>query len=121
MTAQLLTGGLIDTLLSALSAVEEVGADHVNAWVVAWGALGILTALAGDALPQIEDKLRAIPSALRYAFYSKITFVADFGLDAGTFATIVAGACLTLLPCLDVRTLAGSKTHGGDSQSLGEG
>ena len=37
LSAQLLTSGFIDTLLSALSAVEEVGADDVNGLAVSWG------------------------------------------------------------------------------------
>ena len=90
-TTQLLTSGFIDTLMSALSAVEEVGADFVSAHVVVTGALGIPAMLDGEALPQIEDKLRAMPSALRYAKASKIVTMADFGLTAGTFATLVAG------------------------------
>jgi hypothetical protein len=91
LTAELLAVGYIDTLMSALSAVEEVGADRANGCVVVWGGLWILSLLDGEALPQIEDKLRAIPSALRYAKESKIANCADFGVTAGTAATIAAG------------------------------
>ena len=42
-----------------------------------WGALMTLAALDGEALPQIEDKLRAIPSTLRYLKDSKIDFWTD--------------------------------------------
>ena len=119
LTTQLLTSGFIDTLMSALSAVEEVGADNVNAHVVVTGALGIPAMLDGEALLQIEDKLRAIPSALRYAKDSKIVNMADFGLTAGTFATLVAGELHVL--CALRCGLAGSNTHDGCSQSLGEG
>ena len=54
LSAQLLTSGFIDTVMMALSAVEKVGADHVNGNVVVWGPLGLLTLLDGEALPQIE-------------------------------------------------------------------
>jgi hypothetical protein len=99
LSAELLTGGLIDTIILALSAVEEVGAEDVNAMVVVYGALGILASLDGEALPQIEDKLRAIPSELRYANDNEIVCWQDFGYTSGTFATIVAGECLTLTVC----------------------
>jgi hypothetical protein len=105
LTTQLLTSGFIDTLLSALSAVEEVGADNITGCTFVHGALGILTLLTGEAMPQIEDKLRAIPSALRYLKESKITNLADFGQTSGTFATIVAGECLTLLCCVELLNL----------------
>ena len=118
-TTQLLTSGFIDTLMSALSAVEEVGADFVSAHVVVTGALGIPAMLDGEALPQIEDKLRAMPSALRYAKASKIVTMADFGLTAGTFATLVAGELYVL--CALRCGLAGSNPCDGCSQSLGEG
>ena len=111
LSAQLLASGFIDTLMSALSAVEEVGADNVNGPVVCWSALGVLALLDGEALPQIEDKLRAIPSALRYAKDSNISGFIDLGMTAGTFATIVAGACLTLcLASLYWYEVAGSNT-----------
>ena len=99
LTPQLLSGGLIDTLMSALSAVEEVGADHVFGCVVV-SSLWTLALLDGEALRQIEDKLRAIPSALRYLKDSNITHLADFGITTGTYATIVAGELLALCVAL---------------------
>jgi hypothetical protein len=111
ISAQLLTGGFVDTLLSALSAVEEVGADNANAYVVVWGCLMALAALGGEALPQIEDKLRAIPSTLRYLKESQINFWSDFGITAGTFASIVAGECLARCAfCFAVCGVAGPGT-----------
>ena len=44
----------------------------------------------GEALGQIEAKVRAVPSVLRYLYESKITTVADFGGTASTFVTILA-------------------------------
>jgi hypothetical protein len=119
LTTLLLTSGFIDTLISALCAVEKVGADGVNGCMVAWGILAVLTVLDGEALPQIEDKLRAIPSALRYAKDSKLAHMADFGVTAGTYATIVAGESLALCFALLCR-VAGSNTYDDCSLSLGE-
>jgi hypothetical protein len=126
LSAQLLASGFIDTLMSALSAVQEVGADSVNGVVIVWSALGLLALLDGKALPQIEDKLRGINTvrALRYAKGSNISGFVDFGMTAGTFATIVAGAsltlCLALLLYWYMYELARSNTHD-CSQSVGEG
>ena len=44
----------------------------------------------GEALGQIEAKVRAVPSALRYLYESKITNMEDFGVTASTFVTILA-------------------------------
>jgi hypothetical protein len=96
LTPQLLTSGFIDTLISALSAVEEVGAEHVHGFIVIWGAVSMPTILDGEALPQIEDKLRTIPSALRYLKDSKIVHGVAFGLTAAMHATTVAGALCAL-------------------------
>jgi hypothetical protein len=90
LTAQLLSCGFIDVVVAALSAVEKVGEDNVNQGLVVYGLLGFLSVLDGEALPQIEEKLRAIPSALRCVKDSKMTLLADFGLTASIFATIVA-------------------------------
>ena len=97
LTAQLLSCGFIDTLMSALITVEEVGAENVQGLVVI-AALMAIVVLDGEALPQIEDKLRTIPlSALRYLKDSKISHMADFGMTSGVFATIVAGKHLALV------------------------
>jgi hypothetical protein len=45
----------------------------------------------GEALGQIEDKLRAIPSVLRYLIEcQQPNHLSDFGLASGTFVTILA-------------------------------
>ena len=98
LTAELLSCGYIDTLLSALSAAEKVGAENVNAYVICWGSLTVPTLLIGEALPQIEDKLRAIPSVLRYLKDSEIFWVSAFRSTSGTLATIVAGEHSFILP-----------------------
>ena len=90
LTTQLLSCGFIDTLMSALSAVEQVGADHVNGCAVVLGALWLLWQMDGRAMPQIEDKLRAIPSALRYVKDSNISHMLAIGATASTIASIVA-------------------------------
>ena len=120
LSAKLLSCGFIDTVMSALGAVEEVGADNCNGVMVVFGALCVLTVLDGEALPQIEDKLRAIPSALRYLKDVKIAHLADFGYTAGTYATIVAGERLALCFAL-ICGVAVSNKHDVCSQSLGEG
>ena len=90
LTAQLLSCGFIDVVVAALSAVEEVGEDNVNEGLVVYGLLGSLLVLDGEALPQVEEKLRWIPSALRYVKDSKMALLADFGLTSSIYATIVA-------------------------------
>ena len=82
--------------MSALIAVEKVGADKVIDGHVVCGLLWPLAVLQGEALPQIEDRLRAIPSALRYVKDSKLAFIEDFGFTAGTYGTIVGGEHCTL-------------------------
>jgi hypothetical protein len=91
LTAQVLSCGFIDIVVLALIAVEKVGAENVHGCVIVCGLVWTMSVIEGEALPQIEDKLRAIPSALRYMKDSKITQVSDVGMTAGTFATIVAG------------------------------
>eukprot|EP01046_Picozoa_sp_COSAG06_P011845 COSAG06_NODE_682_length_13115_cov_17.917793_4_plen_497_part_00 len=90
LTAQLLSSGCIDIVVSALTAVEQLGSENVNGLVVVWSILRFLTILDGEALGQIEAKLRAVPSALRYLYESKITNCADFGQTTSTFVTILA-------------------------------
>ena len=90
LTAELLSCGFIDVMVSALSAVEEIGAENAQGVLVVMGILHSLLGLDGQALPQIEDKLRAIPSALRYVRSSKLAYFTEMGMSASTFATIVA-------------------------------
>jgi hypothetical protein len=92
LTAELLSCGFIDTLVSALCAVEQLGAENVNGWMTVFSMM-LLTTLDGAALSQIEDKLRAIPSALRYLKDSKISHIKSVGFSAGTFGTLI-GATL---------------------------
>jgi hypothetical protein len=91
LTTQLLSCGYVDVLVSGLSAIERVGAENVNVHKVALGMM-LLKVLDGEALGEIEDRLRAIPSALRYLKDSKIENIAEFGLTSGTLGTIVAAA-----------------------------
>ena len=90
LTVQLLSCGVIDIVVSTLSAVEQVGADDVSALVVIWGPLMLLTTLDGAALGQIEDKLRTIPAALRYVQQSSISNLVASGSAANVSGTIVA-------------------------------
>jgi hypothetical protein len=92
LTAELLSCGFIDTLVSALCAVEQLGAENVNGWMTIL-CMMLLKTLDGAALGQIEDRLRSIPSALRYLKDSKIAHIESFGFSTGTFGTIV-GATL---------------------------
>ena len=90
LTAQLLSCGFIDTILSALGATEEVGADDVHGTIVVW-MLWCLRNLDGEALGQIEDKLRAtIPSVLHYLAKHQVDHFTDFGFTTSIFATILA-------------------------------
>ena len=89
LTAQLLSCGFIDILVSALGATEEVGADNVHGVVVIW-MLWCLRNLDGEALGQIEDKLRAIPSVLHYLVEHRVDHFFDFGLTTSIFTTILA-------------------------------
>eukprot|EP01046_Picozoa_sp_COSAG06_P041178 COSAG06_NODE_5080_length_3740_cov_20.335347_3_plen_444_part_00 len=90
LSAQLLASGFIDVLMSALRAVEEVGTENIAGNVVSWGVVGILSLLNGEALPQVEAKLKLMPTALRFVKDSKITHYSPFGFTAAIFATIVA-------------------------------
>jgi hypothetical protein len=90
LTTQLLSSGCIDIIVLALTAVEQLGSENVNGQQVVWNILRFVTIMDGEALGQIEAKLRAVPSALRYLYESKITNVADFGMTASTFVTILA-------------------------------
>ena len=90
LTAQLLSSGCIDLIVSALTAVEQLGSENVNGVQVVWSILRFLTTIDGEALGQIEAKLRAVPLALRYLYESKITNMKDFGCTASTFVTILA-------------------------------
>ena len=79
--------GFIDYVVSALSAVEKLGAENVNGFLVVW-CIGLMIHVDGEALPQIEDKLRAIPSAFRYLKDSRISHCEDLGMSVGTFGTV---------------------------------
>jgi hypothetical protein len=91
MTAQLLSCGYIDVLISALNAATELGAEHVNAEVVTYGGLWLLKVLDGKMLHQIEDKLRASPAMLRYMVDS--TFTRNLPLLVNIGHTLIACSC----------------------------
>jgi hypothetical protein len=90
MTAQLVSCGYIDLVVSSLSAVQRSGADNANGVIIVNGVLWLLRVLDGEALGEIEDKLRMIPSAFRYLKDAKIFQVQDFGLSCGPFASAIA-------------------------------
>ena len=93
ISSEILACGYIDTCVAALTAVEQVGAEHVNGCVVVCGAIWPLWLIDGVAMPQIEEKLRTIPiSVLRYAKENRIVHFQDMGFTSGTVATILA-AC----------------------------
>jgi len=87
LTAQLLSVGFIDLVISALSAVEKLGAENVNGFLVVW-CIGLMILVDGEALPQIEDKLRTIPRVFRYLKDSKISHCDGFGMSAGVYGTV---------------------------------
>ena len=90
MTTQLLSSGYIDILISALSAVEQLGAENVNAEVVTYGGLWFLKCLDGEAIGQIQDKLRAAPAMLRFMVDSNIVSVEFLGQTSGVLGTVLA-------------------------------
>ena len=90
LTSQLLENGFIDIMISALAAVETVGADNSSAIVITYGVLNLLKNLDGAALDQIEGRLRGAPSTLRYLVNTNIEHIRDFGYTSGTFATNIA-------------------------------
>ena len=91
LTAQLLSCGFIDILVSSLNAIDQVGADNVNGFAVICGSLWFLKSVGGEALGEIESKVRAdARSALRYVTDSKIANFTDFGQTSSVFGTIVA-------------------------------
>jgi hypothetical protein len=90
LTAQLLSCGYIDMVVTALTAVEELGSDSVNAFQLVWNILRFVTLLDGEAHGQIEAKLQAVPSALRYIYENNLNHLADFGFTSRTLMTILA-------------------------------
>ena len=91
LSAQLLACGFIDTCVAAMSAVEEVGKENSNEYVMVFGPLQTLKTLDGQTLGQIEDKVREKgPSVLRYVKESGLAHVEDFGFTASVYGTIVA-------------------------------
>ena len=90
LTAQLLSCGFIDMVVSSLTAAETMAADHTNGFILLAGPLWILKTLTGEALDQVEDKVRAIPSALRYVKDSQLGHCTHFGTTCGVYGTIVA-------------------------------
>ena len=89
LTGELLSCGFIDEAVAMLSAVEQLGADNVCGDVVFF-SLWFLKLLDGEALPQIEDKLRAAKPALRYLCDSPISSIAEFGWTSGAFTVFIA-------------------------------
>jgi hypothetical protein len=89
LTDELLSCGYIDLIVSSLSAAEKLGANDVNGQL-SITILPLLHSIQGKALGQIEEKLRAIPSALRFLVDNKIDWLGDFGLSSGVFGTIIA-------------------------------
>jgi hypothetical protein len=90
LTAQLLSCGCIDAVVSAMTAVEKLGSDMCNGVAVVWSILRFMTLVDGEALGQIEAKLRSVPSALRYVLENQNSHITDFGMTSGTFMTILA-------------------------------
>ena len=90
LSAQLLSCGCVDMIVSALTAVEKLGSDSVNPFQLVWNILRFVTILDGEALGQIEAKLRAVPSALRYIYENNRNHIADFGFKSSTMMTILA-------------------------------
>lgn len=84
------TQGYIDVLISSLEAVQPLGADYANAEVVTYGGLWLLKVLDGEAIGQVEDKLRASPVMLRYMVDSNIVSLAYLGQTSGTLGTMLA-------------------------------
>ena len=89
LTGELLACGFIDQFVAMLNAVEELGASNVCGDVIFFG-LWFLKLLDGEALPQIEEKLRAAKPALRYLCDSPITSVAEIGWTCGVFSVFIA-------------------------------
>ena len=91
LTPQLLSCGYVDIMLSALNALEQQGAD-VNGFVTCFGILQLLKVVDGEGLPQIEAKLRAAPSTLRYIVDCGvgIAYMKDLGFHGGAYGTIIA-------------------------------
>jgi hypothetical protein len=55
-----------------------------------WNILRFVTLLDGEAHGQIEAKLQAVPSALRYIYENNLNHLADFGFTSRTLMTILA-------------------------------
>jgi hypothetical protein len=90
LTGTLLSCGCIDALVSAIAAAEQLGVENVNGHVVVWDILKFLTVLDGEALEQIEEKLRAVLPALRYIAENQCANMVDFGVTSQVFTAILA-------------------------------
>jgi hypothetical protein len=90
LTGALLSCGCIDALVSAIAAAEQLGVENVNGHVVVWDILKFLTVLDGEALEQIEEKLRAVLPALRYIAENQCANMVDFGVTSQVFTAILA-------------------------------
>ena len=64
--------------------------ENVNGHVVVWDILKFLTVLDGEALEQIEEKLRAVLPALRYIAENQCANMVDFGVTSQVFTAILA-------------------------------
>ena len=89
LTKTLLQCGFIDQLVAALSVVEKVGAENSNGDVVFF-LLWLLKLLDGEALEEIEEKLRAAKPALRFLTDAPITSMTEFGWTSSAFTKLIA-------------------------------
>lgn len=90
LTEQMLTSKHIERIVLALKAVQKIGADKVSGMVVINGPLWTLKSLYGEALGEIEDRLRACTEQLRYLKNSRIWIHEEgMGITSSVFATLV--------------------------------
>jgi hypothetical protein len=102
LTAELLSCGFVDILVSTLSAIQQLGEEHCHGFNVCVGILWMLKDLQGEALDQIEDKIREVPSALRYVIHSKLGHLSEPGMTCSCIGTVVAAnlyAAMASLSC----------------------
>jgi hypothetical protein len=90
LTHQLLSCGFIDMAVAALSAVEQVGASNCNGCILVTGPLWLLKGLIGEAVGEIEEKVRSIPKSLRYVRDSGLVSIQDHGHTSSVMTTVIA-------------------------------
>lgn len=87
LSSRLVTSGYIDTMTSALLAVEQVGSEKASCWPVVY-SLWLLCGVNGEALPEIEARIKnTLGHTLRYMIEHEVKIFSAIGWTTKTFGT----------------------------------